>query len=57
MDGGFMQAVARPDENRVSSDDHVNAWCLADFYGDGCLAYAWVSTHCREVLVKVVVTN
>ena len=34
----------------MSSDDRVDARCLDDFYGDGRLAYARVSTHCREVL-------
>ena len=35
---------------RVSSDDRVYQWLLADFSGKARLASAWVSTHYREVL-------
>ena len=45
-----MRGVARMYQSRVSSDDRVDARCLADFYGDGRLALARVSTHCRKVL-------
>ena len=45
-----MQGDARMDESQVSSDDRMDARCLVDFYGDGRLAYARISTHCREVL-------
>ena len=46
---GFMNGVERMNESRMSSDDRMDALCLTDFYGYGCLAYAWVSTHCRGV--------
>ena len=45
-----MQGFTRMDKSRVSSDDRVDARCLADFYGDDRQAHARVSTHCREVL-------
>ena len=47
-----MQGYARMDESQVSSDDRVDARCLADFYGDGRLAYARVSTYCCEVFTS-----
>ena len=44
----FMNGIARMDESLVSSDDRMDARCLADFSGYGRPAYALVSTHCRE---------
>ena len=35
---------------RVSSDDHVNQWHLADFRDKGRLACALGSTHCHKDL-------
>ena len=44
-----MNGVEGMNESRMSSDDRMDALCLTDFYGYGCLVYAWVSTHCRGV--------
>ena len=59
MDGGFERLEGKVD-CRVSSDDRVNQWCLSDFCGNVCLAYACVLTHvkfceweCTSMVVKV----
>ena len=45
-----MDGIARMDESRVSSDDRMDARGLAIFSVYCRLAYALVSTHCRESL-------
>ena len=45
-----MNDTARMDESRVSSNDDMDAPCLADFSGYGHLAHALVSTHDREAM-------
>ena len=41
-----MLGVARMDKSQVSSDDRVDAQCLANFYADGRLAM-----HCSRLTV------
>ena len=50
MGGGFIYGVEGMEESRVSSDDRVDARCLANFSGKVHLAHACFLTHCLEVL-------
>ena len=43
-----MNGIARMDESRVSSDDHMDTRNLTLFSGYGRPAYALISTHYRE---------
>ena len=52
-----MYGIARMDESRVSSDDRIDARCLAVSSGYGRPAYALVSTHCREAMDLTLVTG